>query len=312
MTDVPPPPHSLYRLHLKTGTEKRAEMINYCLAENLIGLGWGMHHGGGRFDAPRDFSEWFSYASQIWPKQRTWKFWPVIWMHDADEGSLVWTRDLHNIYYLGQIVGEWRYLDTPLNRDLDLTSVRRVNYVRIGSEAEVPGAVVRSFSKPQSRAFEHVPDPSAAWYSSFIFAEKGGVTPPAWSPTLMQVIDSLLGTLDVQDLIAAYLQVHYHYIALPARYSDSTAAYEWVLQDPATGDLAVAQVKTGDRWVDPDALPTPEDNLLCFVFSPRGNIPSDLPSNVRALEVQDVVAFMRDHPKALPPVAQRWARLAAP
>jgi len=309
LTEIEAPPHAIYRLHLKTAGD-RAKVIDYCLRENVIGLGWGMNWSEGEHPAPRVFDEWREYAEEIWPRQRTWRFWPVIWMHDAEPGSLVWTRDLGGIYYLGQIVGPWRYADAPLNRELDLTSLRDVRFHRIGSEGDVPGAVVRSYSN-RGRAFQHVSDAGAAWYSAYLFAEKAGRALPEWRPSLMQVIDSLLGPFDVQDLIAAYLQVERGYIALPARQVDSTLAYEYVLRHPSNGHLAVAQVKTGAQAVETDTLPTADEDLRCFIFSPRHNYPAVLPPNVVPIDVEDIAAFVRNNPNPLPPVVQRWAVRAA-
>jgi hypothetical protein len=188
-----------------------------------------------------------------------------------------------------------------VNRELDLTSLRNVEYHRIGSEGEVPGAVVRSYSN-RGRAFQHVSDAGAAWYSAYLFAEKAGKALPEWRPSLMQVIDSLLGPFDVQDLIAAYLQVEHGYIALPARQVDSTLAYEYVLRHPSDGHLAVAQVKTGAQPVETDTLPTADEDLRCFIFSPGRHYPDVLPANVVPIEVEDIAAFIRSKPNALPPV----------
>lgn len=308
-SQLPPPPAPVYRLHLKTAGD-RAQVIDYCLSNNVIGLGWGMQWSEGAYPAPTTFSEWRKYASQMWPKKRTWEFWPVIWMHDAPMNSLVWTRDLEGIYYLGRVVGDWRYADTQLNRDLDLTSVRDVEYVRVGSEGDVPGAVVRSYSN-RGRAFQHVSDESAAWYSAYLFSELAKTEPPDWRPSLSDVVDSLLGPFDVQDLVASYLQVRQGYVALPARGTDNTLSYEYVLRHPDDGHLAVAQVKTGGQHVETDSLPTDQPGLRCFIFSPRALYPSHIPESVVAIDPEDVLDFVRQQPNALPPVVERWARLAS-
>ncbi len=46
MTEIEAPPHAIYRLHLKTAGD-RAKVIDYCLRENVIGLGWGMNWSEG-------------------------------------------------------------------------------------------------------------------------------------------------------------------------------------------------------------------------------------------------------------------------
>jgi hypothetical protein len=120
--------------------------------------------------------------------------------------------------------GEWEYRDSEQNRTLDICSVRPAKIVAVaGAEAGVPGAVVRTFSGP-GRAFCRVHSDEGTRYSEYLFATLAGEPIPPWRPSIWEILDSLLGPFDVQDLVAAYLQAERGYIALPARYKDSTIA----------------------------------------------------------------------------------------
>jgi hypothetical protein len=269
----------------------------------VLGTGWGTHWGDLR--PPLDWNDYLSLAREIWPKT---EHRPVIWFHDAAVGSLVWTRSTTGIYYLARLTGEWEYRDSEQNRTVDVSNVRRAKIVAVaGAEAAAPGAVVRAFSGP-GRAFSRVHDRGAALYSEYLFARLTDEPVPDWHPDLREVLDSLLGPFDVQDLVAAYLQAERGYIALPARQRDSTIAYEYILRQPDDGHLVAVQVKTGDSWINTDTLPS-TGGLRWFVFSTRGRYPSKLPSHVEAIELADLLRFVRERPNALPPVTDFWLRL---
>jgi hypothetical protein len=299
---VPQPPE-LYRSHLKTDGD-HAQVIAYCLDNGVVGMGWGLQWDGR--SRPADYDDWCAQAWEIWPDQPPYA---VGRLHDAPLGSLVWTRDLGGIFHLGRLEGPWEYRDSKRNHALDVSNVRAARWVRVGVEDRVPGAVVRALSRRGS-TFERVKDWGAAWYSAFVYADLVGEAMPSWKPTVAEVVDSLLGPLDVQDLVAAYLQDQVGYIALPARYSDHTAAYEFVLRDPDTGHIAVAQVKTGDAWIDPTTLPD-DPEVKVYLFSFRGRYPDELPPRFEPLDPADVLDFMQSRRTALPPVCERWLDLVA-
>lgn len=298
------PTVDLYRLHVRPGGD-RVATFQYCLDNKVLGTGWGTHWGDLR--PPRDWADYLQLAQEIWPKTAHR---PVIWLHDAPVGSLVWTRSPKGIYYLARLTGEWEYRDSEQNRTLDICSVRPAKIVDVaGAEAGVPGAVVRTFSGP-GRAFCRVHSDEAARYSEYLFATLAGEPIPLWRPSIWEILDSLLGPFDVQDLVAAYLQAERGYIALPARYKDSTIAYEYILRHPGDGHTVAVQVKTGDEWIDANTLPN-SGGLRWIVFSARQRYPSELPPHVEALNPDDLMEFMQNRPNALPPVAGFWLGLTS-
>jgi hypothetical protein len=290
---------ALYRLHVRPGGD-HAATFQYCLDNEVLGTGWGTHWG--ELEPPDNWDSYLALAQQIWPKT---EHRPVIWLHDAPIGSLVWTRSPKGIYYLARLTGEWEYCEQ--NQAIDLCNIRPAKIVAVeGAEAGVPGAVVRAFSGP-GQAFRRVNGDEATRYSEYLFAQLSNEPVPQWRPSLWDILDSLLGPLDVQDLVAAYLQAERGYIALPARQTDSTIAYEYILRDPTDGHLIAVQVKTGDAHIDTETLPN-TGGLRWIVFSARKRYPSERPPHVEAIEPDDLISFMRDHPNALPPVADFWLR----
>jgi hypothetical protein len=287
-------------MYLKTDGD-RAAVERACLDGGFLGLGWGFKWD--RSAAPRTrtitWERYITWAESIWPGRDTGNLWRF---HDAE--GLVWTHTADGIYYLAQFTGPWEYRGGPKHDLLDLSNIRPARIEQIGSEAEVPGAVVRRFSR-QGQAFCAVHDESAARYSALIWARLTGES-YEWRPTLNSVLDSLLSPFDVQDLVAAYLQAERGWLLFPSRLSDSTAAYEFVLRDPTTGRQYAVQVKTGESEIDQTSLVRAADLTGWVIFSTTGAYRGRRPRHVEQLDRGSLLRFMTDRRSALPPIVDTW------
>ena len=280
---------ALYKINLKTGTQERAELIEYCLENRVLGMGFGAHYF--RDDVPTDFADYYASAVAKWSKR---DMGPALWFYEAEPGSLVWFRDLHGRYYLGRLAGSWRLLHGPAAERLDLANVRDVEYAPVGSEAGVPGAVIRGYAAPRQWTFSRVNDYGAQAYSALLASELLGGDPPGVGMSTREVLRSLLGPLDVEDLVAAFLQDTRDYIALPARHAGSTAVYEYVLKHRGDGHIAVVQVKTGGATVPLDTL---DQGVAAkwFVYTDHDQ---ELPAFVERIPEDALIAFMESrHPR---------------
>jgi hypothetical protein len=227
--------------------------------------------------------------------------------HDAKPGSLVWFRDLRGRYYLARIVGDWRLLSGSAAEQIDLANVRDVEYVATGSEVDVPGAVIRAYGVPRQLTFCHVNDYGARAYSALIASELLRGEPPDVELSTEAILHSLLGPLDVEDLVVAYLQDRRGYVAFPVRQGRSTAVYECVLRNREDGHTAVVQVKTGGANVPVETLDSRVADKW-FVFVERDQ---KLPSFVHRIESAELVEYMESRAPSLPLVTERWMRRQA-
>ena len=293
--DIPP----LYKINLKTDAKDRAELIDYCLNKRLLGMGWGPHYF--RDDAPNDFDDYYAGAVDAWSDA---KLGSVRWFHDAPQGSLVWFRDLQGRYYLARLVGRWRLLRGATAERLDLANVRKVDYALVGSEAGVPGAVIRGYAAPRQWTFSRVNDFGAQAYSALLASELLGTASPQLEISPSDVLRSLLGPLDVEDLVAAFLQDTRDYVALPARHARSTSVYEYVLKHRRDGHIAVVQVKTGGATVPVETLDA-ETAAKWFVYTDRDQ---ELPKFVERIEAESLIDYMNSGAASLPPVTELWMR----
>lgn len=289
---------TIYKINLKTEARDRTELIEYCLGNAVLGMGWGAHYF--RDGVPRDFEEYYRGAIKYWAGDLG----SIRRFHDAPLDSLVWFRDLHGGYYLARLTGPWRLLHGELAERLDLANVRDVAYTPVGSEAGVPGAVIRSYAAPRQLTFSRVNDYGARAFSALMASELLGAEPPALEISTREVLRSLLGPLDVEDLVAAFLQDTRDYIALPARHARSTAVYEYVLKHRRDGHIAVVQVKTGGATVPVDNL---DERIAAkwFVYTDQDQ---ELPTFVERIRQDALIAYMESGAPSLPPVAELWMR----
>ncbi len=299
MSALPPAP-AIHRMWLKTDGD-RADIERLCLDSGLLGMGWGYHW---RPQPPPKVITWekyFGWASSQWPGRAIAN---VARFHDAD--GFVWTRTADGIYYLAAFTGEWEYRRGEPYDSLDLNNVRQAQIEKIGAETEVPGALVRRFAR-QGQTFCQVHDDSAARYSALLWARHTGARYD-WRPALKDVLDVLLSPFDVQDLVAAYLQVQRGWLLFPSRLSDSTAAYEYVMRDPATGHSYAVQVKTGDATIDLITLPKAPGLKGWIVFSSRSAYRGRRPGHIEKLDADEILRFMADRRSALPPIVDTWVQ----
>lgn len=66
----------------------------------------------------------------------------------AEDGSLVWTRDIDGLYWLGTISGQWRYDASDAAQRADLVHVRDCRWLSTPTAAQhVPAGVLASFAR---------------------------------------------------------------------------------------------------------------------------------------------------------------------
>jgi hypothetical protein len=293
--ELPP----VYKINLKPGARDRAELVKYCLENSLLGMGWGSHYFTDKL--PADYATYYEGALKLWPRR---KLGSVRAFHDAAPASLVWFRDLHGGYYLARLVGGWRLLHGERAERLDLANVRDVEYVPVGSEAGVPGAVIRAYGVPSQLTFCRVKDYGARAYSALLASELLNGHPPDVELSTDVILRSLLAPLDVEDLVVAYLQDRGGYVAFPVRSGRSTAVYECVLRNRKDGHTAVVQVKTGNAEV-PVAKLDPSVADKWFVYVDRDQ---DLPGFVHRIERAEIIEYMESGARSLPLVTEHWMR----
>jgi len=135
-------------------------------------------------------------------------------------------------------------------------NLRPCRWRSVGTQDAVPGIVVSNFNRPKT--LNPVADGAAILYTERLHRQlTGEIDPEAPNPDSRDVIESLLGVLDLEDLVAVYLQDAHDFILVSR--GSSTVGYEYVLRHRRSGRRAVATVKSARASVDLDALPAAPD-----------------------------------------------------
>jgi len=295
---VPPEDAPVERLHLRStvpGVDHLA-IEAWCVREGTAGgagVGWGLWSG-------EEYTgiSWDAYVRNVGGEGADPN---VVLLRDLPVGALVWARLRDSSYWLGRLQGEWEYRDGDEAQRLDMFNVRRCRWRKVGTQDAVPGKVVNNFSA--RKTLNPVADWGAVEYTRRLYRQLTGET------SELQALDpadvgSLLGAVDLEDLVAAYLQDR-HNLVLVSR-GHSTVGYEYVLRDRDTGRKAVATVKSGGAPVDLDALPTGADvDVWAYAVQERNwtGAPRD---DVRWISTKELVDFLNTRRHVLPDQVNRW------
>lgn len=288
------------RLHLRSTVEgvDHAAIEEWCVGtggDGWAGVGWGLWAG-----AEVSGIDWEEYLREVGGEANP----SVVRLHDLPSGSLLWTRRQDGSYWLGRLTGPWEYRDGEEAQGLDMFNVRRCFWRRAGIEDVVPGKVVNNFKA--SRTLNPVADWGAVRYSRRLCAQLAGSQNDLAAPSPDEVISSLLGAADLEDLVAVFLQDR-HDLVLVSRH-ESTAGYEYVLRDRQTGKAAVASVKSGGSPVDLDALPRdPEVDKWAYAVRDRNSVGQPR-KDVRWISTEELASFIQDRANVLPDQVRRWLR----
>lgn len=297
----PPEPayggRQVLRLHLRSTMEHvdHGEQESSCLADDgWAGVGWGC------WDDPREVLSWAEYQAAKQASGEAVNA-SVRRLHDAPVGTLVWSRRRDGSYWLGELTGGWEYRGTGEARRIDLFNVRPCRWVLVGTEAAVPGKIVNNFRGPV--AVNPVKDAAAVEYTLRLHVQLTGQTLTTQPRDPEQVIRSLLGPDDVEDLVAVYLQAQ-HDLLLVSR-GRTTPGYEYVLRHRVTGRHAVASVKSGATPVDLNLLPESQ-TIDAFYYSVSGRTCGQRKSNAREITTRELVDFMNQRRAVLPDRVAYW------
>jgi hypothetical protein len=291
---------------LKPGVDHQ-EQVDHNFDDGIVGIGWGIE--GLPDGASLDDVLAAIDAEPDWTKDAVHTV--RRFGEDAQIGDYIWTRDLHGRFRLGRITGPYRYENTELAKRTDTHQVRDCEWANQPlSDLEVPGAVIRGFVGT-STSFSRMWDEGARTYTAWLWEKLHGRDPAPLSFTYLEVLRQL-EPYDLEDLVYTWMQVSEDYLALPKARRTDTPAYEWTMLNRKTFAPAIVQVKSGDQAVDLEALAAaaPDAETVLFACSASGRFTGHPPRKVHCVSPDDLVAFVREHERLLPPRVGTWFELA--
>lgn len=245
-----------FRLHLRPygGAADARTSFEYCLRHGVLGVGW-------RTETQRSTKVWDEYyaeASGIHDNLNVCSY-----IHRrVRPGDLVWTRDTDGQYYLARVTSPWEYWVTTeaVEKDIDIANVFRCDIRPVPTDA-VPGKVIASF-RP-SRSIQAIADAKAREYSKHLWNTLTGEATYEVDAGMFADFFMMLDDQETEDLLFLYLQCRGWYVLPHSRKAD-TMSFEYMLVRPGSGEIAWAQVKTGNTPLNREAYARYPHQVILF------------------------------------------------
>lgn len=263
---------TLWRLQTKTNINPELSNIHdisdYCLDEKIIAIGWSMadhqikdmnQDSIEAIKEERKKIENYEMYEELTKKYGDWYVGAtnVKRLIEAIENDLIWMR-CKGVYYLGRITEKsaYRYNHSKDAQDRDAANqLTNIDWVKIGDESTVPGAIRTSFIK--GRVFQRIKHSGMLEFSELLYSFNCLKNMNDIYDDIIIKNDSAnffnyLSTDDSEDLLCMWLYHKEKYICIPSTNKRSTELYESVLLNPKTGKHVYTQVKKGkiDLYVE--------------------------------------------------------------
>jgi hypothetical protein len=154
-------------------------------------------------------------------------------------------------------------------------------------------------------------DEGARIYTAWLWEKLHGRKPAPLSFTYLEVLRQL-EPYDLEDLVYTWMQVAEGYLALPKARRTDTPGYEWTMLNRNTFAPAIVQVKSGEVAVDLEELAAsaPDDETVLFAFAAAEQFTGHPLREVRCISPGELVDFVRENERLLPPRVRTWFDLA--
>lgn len=290
----------VFRIHIrpKGGSADMATTFDYCLRENILGVGWRTVSNRNT----KNWNEYYGEASQEYDNLQVCKYIEKC----VSPGDLVWTRDPSGHYYLGRVKSGWEYWTTEESErlDIDIANIFRCELRRANID-EVPGKVVACF-RP-NRTIQKVADDKASEYSRYLWNTLSGQEIYQIDKSKYADIFMMLDDEETEDLVFLYLQSKGWYVVPHSRKGDSMT-FEYLCVNPQNGQIAGTQVKTGNTPLNRDDYSQFQKKV--FLFQANDIYLGIGAANVESIPRRDLMEFLSRAASWLPKTFIRKMEMA--
>ena len=291
------------RLHLKTNTCHRQEMVDFCLnnSEQYVAIGWSRLSEGITSD---DFREYYNRI-----KQENGKANPAINIfRNAKVDDLLWTRDLNGNYWICKVKSPVKVV---CDKRMDIGSLIPVEAYNFGMQ--VPGQIKASFTRINGGTAGYFHDEIIIEYSKLVFNQLSQSNYYQVIPYVGGLLDNL-PDFDLEELVISYLQVKENYYVLSNSIAKKSTTIkiecEMVSRDVENPRKAVVQVK-GKKARELDALDFKqyvEEGYIVYLHAPKISNLDQLKNVVRIYD-STLLDFYEKNKPILPASITQWEDL---
>lgn len=291
------------RLHLKTNTCHRQEMVDFCLnnSEQYVAIGWSRLSEGITSD---DFREYYNRI-----KQENGKANPAINIfRNAKVDDLLWTRDLNGNYWICKVKSPVKVV---CDKRMDIGSLIPVEAYNFGMQ--VPGQIKASFTRINGGTAGYIRDGIIVEYSKLVFNQLSQSNYYQVIPYVGGLLDNL-PDFDLEELVISYLQVKENYYVLSNSIAKKSTTIkiecEMMSRDVENPRKAVVQVK-GKKARELDALDFKqyvEEGYIVYLHAPKISNLDQLKNVVRIYD-STLLDFYEKNKPILPASITQWEDL---
>ena len=285
------------RINLKTATDQRKELIDFCLNDKnqCLAIGWSCVD----FESD-DFSAFYNTVVEYVHGQKRRLNPALNIFKEACVNDLFWTRDLSGEYWICRVK---KPAKAYLNRELDIGAVLPVEAYKFG--LEVPGQIKASFNRARGGIVQRLQYPAITEYSKFVFNKLSGEDYYNINLSIANDVIENLPDFELEELVISYLQIvkGYYLLSNSIANKSTTVKIECQLISRDVNDVkkAVVQVK-GPKAQVLDALDFKDyenKGYYIYLYAPYIENLEKMKNTIRISD-KELYAFYTEYKTILP------------
>lgn len=227
------------RINLKTDTNQREKLIDFCLHDKnqFLAIGWSC------VDFKTDDYSAFYDTVVAYVHGQKRRLNPALNIFkDACVNDLFWTRDLNGVYWICRVTEPTK---AYLNKDLDIGAVLPVKAYAFG--LEVPGQIKASFNRSRGGIVERLKDSTIIEYSKYVYNK---LSKKDYYEVNLNIANNIIDNLpafELEELVISYIQIVEGYYLLSNSIANKSTTVkiecQFISRDINNVKKAVVQVK---------------------------------------------------------------------
>ena len=297
------------RINLKTSTNQREKLIDFCLNGKNIFSDDEKAQGKAQFLAigwscvdieSGQYSDFYN-AVKVYVHSQHKKINPALNVFSyADVNDLFWTRDMNGVYWICRVKD---IAKVYLNKTLDIGAILPVEAYAFG--LEVPGQIKASFNRPNGGITEKIKNIDIIEYSKFMFNTLSGKNYYDINLNIANNVIENLPDFELEEIVISYLQIVKGYYLLSNSIANKSTTIkiecQLISRDVNNVKKAVVQVK-GPKANELNASEFKafeEEGYYIYLYAPGVKKLEEM-KNVIQITTEELQEFYREYKAILP------------
>lgn len=297
------------RINLKTATDQREKLIEFCLNGKNVFTDDEKAQGKAQFLAigwscvdfkSDDYSAFYDTVVEYVHGQNR-RLNPALKIFkEARVNNLFWTRDLNGVYWICRVKNPAK---AYLNRELDIGAILPVEAYEFG--LEVPGQIKASFNRARGGIVQRLQYPAITEYSKFVFNKLSGKNYYDINLSIANNVIENLPDFELEELVISYIQIVKGYYLLSNSIANKSTTVkiecQLISRDINNIKKAVVQVK-GPKSPALNALSFKDyenKGYYIYLYAPKVDNLEEM-KNVIQITTEELQAFYKEYKAILP------------